>query len=83
MKGTQHFFNSPLFCFHDNCGKVCPSDSDFFGLSRSKKRARNRKRKSDGKLVSSLNWKLHIVSENNFPTAAGLASSAAGYGCLG
>lgn len=39
-----------------------------------KKRARNRKRKSDGKL--------HIVSENNFPTAAGLASSAAGYGCL-
>ena len=30
MKGIQHFFNSPLFCFHDNCGKVCPSDSDFF-----------------------------------------------------
>ena len=26
---------------------------------------------------------VHIVSENNFPTAAGLASSAAGYACLG
>lgn len=29
-----------------------------------------------------LEWKLHICSENNFPTAAGLASSAAGYACL-
>ncbi|XP_063986399.1 diphosphomevalonate decarboxylase isoform X2 [Diachasmimorpha longicaudata] len=28
------------------------------------------------------NWKLHICSKNNFPTAAGLASSAAGYACL-
>ncbi|ODQ77473.1 hypothetical protein BABINDRAFT_172812 [Babjeviella inositovora NRRL Y-12698] len=27
-------------------------------------------------------WKLHIVSENNFPTAAGLASSAAGFSAL-
>nr|UJH41139.1 diphosphomevalonate decarboxylase [Pardosa pseudoannulata] len=27
-------------------------------------------------------WKLHICSENNFPTAAGLASSAAGFACL-
>lgn len=29
-----------------------------------------------------LEWKLHIASQNNFPTAAGLASSAAGYACL-
>ncbi|XP_033223184.1 diphosphomevalonate decarboxylase [Belonocnema kinseyi] len=29
-----------------------------------------------------LQWKLHICSENNFPTAAGLASSAAGYACF-
>jgi hypothetical protein len=29
------FFKSPLFCFHANCGKVCPTDSDFFGLTRS------------------------------------------------
>jgi len=27
--------------------------------------------------------KVHICSENNFPTAAGLASSAAGYACMG
>nr|XP_016942081.1 diphosphomevalonate decarboxylase [Drosophila suzukii] len=27
-------------------------------------------------------WKIHIASVNNFPTAAGLASSAAGYACL-
>ena len=26
---------------------------------------------------------VHICSQNNFPTAAGLASSAAGYACLG
>ena len=35
MKGIQFFFKSPLFCFHGNCGKVCPTDYDFFGLSRS------------------------------------------------
>lgn len=29
-----------------------------------------------------LTWNIRICSENNFPTAAGLASSAAGYACL-
>lgn len=29
-----------------------------------------------------LNWNIAICSENNFPTAAGLASSAAGYSGL-
>lgn len=29
-----------------------------------------------------LECKIHVVSENNFPTAAGLASSASGYACL-
>lgn len=31
---------------------------------------------------TALNHPIHICSENNFPTAAGLASSAAGYACL-
>ena len=35
MKGIQNYFKSPLFCFHGNCCKVCTTDSDFFGLSRS------------------------------------------------
>jgi hypothetical protein len=35
MKGIQNYFKSPLFCFHGNCGKVCLTDSDLFGLSRS------------------------------------------------
>ena len=35
LKGIQFLFKSSLFCFHGNCGKVCPTDSDFFGLSRS------------------------------------------------
>jgi hypothetical protein len=35
MKGIQNYFKSPLFCFRGNCGKVCPTYSDFFGLSRS------------------------------------------------
>lgn len=30
-----------------------------------------------------LSHKVHICSVNNFPTAAGLASSAAGFACLG
>lgn len=42
-----------------------------------------RKRKIDGDQPNEkLQWKLHFCSENNFPTAAGLASSAAGYACL-
>ena len=35
MKGILIVFKSPLFCFHGNCDEVCPTDSDFFGLSRS------------------------------------------------
>ena len=34
-RNPKIILNPPLFCFHGNCGKVCPTDSDFFGLSRS------------------------------------------------
>lgn len=37
---------------------------------------------SDSSLPKISSWKLQIVSENNFPTAAGLASSAAGFSAL-
>lgn len=36
----------------------------------------------DASLPKLSQWGLHIVSENNFPTAAGLASSAAGFAAL-
>ncbi|XP_059470339.1 diphosphomevalonate decarboxylase [Neocloeon triangulifer] len=39
------------------------------------------KAKREGDAVTA-NLKVHICSVNNFPTAAGLASSAAGYACL-
>ncbi|XP_017792223.1 PREDICTED: diphosphomevalonate decarboxylase [Habropoda laboriosa] len=39
-------------------------------------------RKRAGNVTQIGQWKVHICSENNFPTAAGLASSAAGYACL-
>lgn len=47
-------------------------------LNEIKERARAERTVDD----SFLSWKIHVCSENNFPTAAGLASSAAGYACL-
>ncbi|KAF9426125.1 diphosphomevalonate decarboxylase [Podila epigama] len=37
---------------------------------------------SDSSLPKMAHLNIHICSENNFPTAAGLASSASGYACL-
>ena len=45
-----------------------------------RRRARESENESD---ESRCDWCVRICSENNFPTAAGLASSAAGYACLG
>ena len=42
--------------------------------------------KEKGVKIDKKDWEklhLHIASHNNFPTAAGLASSAAGFACLG
>uniref|UniRef100_A0A4W3IWT2 Diphosphomevalonate decarboxylase n=1 Tax=Callorhinchus milii TaxID=7868 RepID=A0A4W3IWT2_CALMI len=45
-----------------------------------------RKRRNSGdencNTFPTVSYKVHICSANNFPTAAGLASSAAGYACL-
>ncbi|XP_042741845.1 diphosphomevalonate decarboxylase isoform X2 [Lagopus leucura] len=46
------------------------------------RRLARKRRGDDAAAPLSLSYKVHVASENNFPTAAGLASSAAGYACL-
>ncbi|XP_054444804.1 diphosphomevalonate decarboxylase isoform X2 [Pteronotus mesoamericanus] len=51
-------------------------------LSQIRRLARKRRSGEEDLPPLSLSYKVHIASVNNFPTAAGLASSAAGYACL-
>ncbi|NXJ05710.1 MVD1 decarboxylase, partial [Odontophorus gujanensis] len=46
------------------------------------RRLARKRRGDDAAAPLSLSYKVHVASENNFPTAAGLASSASGYACL-
>ncbi|WFD04612.1 diphosphomevalonate decarboxylase [Malassezia obtusa] len=46
------------------------------------RRLRGEREASDASLPKMSEWGLHLCSENNFPTAAGLASSASGFAAL-
>lgn len=66
LNGKQESINSPRT-------KACLDDL---------KKLRVELEEQDSSLPKLSQWGLHIVSENNFPTAAGLASSAAGFAAL-
>lgn len=46
------------------------------------KKLRHAKESKDANLAKLSEWAVHVCSENNFPTAAGLASSASGFAAL-
>ena len=56
-------------CLKEQCSRACDVDDEEKGIKIAKKDWEN--------------LHLHIASYNNFHTAAGLASSAAGFACLG
>ena len=73
-------FNEDKFWLNGKKQDIRKSDRIQNCLKELRKMARKRKGSKDKCCLSKQH--LHICSENNFPTAAGLASSAAGYACL-
>ncbi|KAK2587730.1 hypothetical protein KPH14_003840 [Odynerus spinipes] len=69
---SQHFNEDRIWL------NGCEEDINNPRLQRCLTGIRKRAKLSDDRM----DWKVHICSENNFPTASGLASSAAGYACL-
>lgn len=59
-----------------------PTNRRLLNCLEDSRKARLAMEQADSSLPPLSTYKLHICSENNFPTAAGLASSAAGYAAL-
>lgn len=68
-----------VWCSNENCFFLY-FNGDWCFLVRKQYQEENFKNSTESELR---NMHIHICSKNNFPTAAGLASSAAGYSCLG
>ncbi|KAJ1913796.1 diphosphomevalonate decarboxylase [Tieghemiomyces parasiticus] len=65
-------------------GSECsvPANERLVNCLAAARRHREALEKANPELPRWSTWGIHIGSENNFPTAAGLASSASGYACL-
>ncbi|XP_052123511.1 diphosphomevalonate decarboxylase isoform X2 [Frankliniella occidentalis] len=70
--------------FTKNCMWLNGKEESFGGNARllSCLKEIQKRAQEDGTSKEILKWNIHVCSENNFPTAAGLASSAAGYACF-
>lgn len=73
-------FNEDKFWLNGKKQDIKKNDRIQKCLKELRRLARKKKGSKDKDCLSK--QRVHICSENNFPTAAGLASSAAGYACL-